>query len=270
MTHATRYPGADQTTQWRGAGGVTMTTVNKLLLHTTESTGWPSYPSFAPTLTFNPWKPRGQRWRQHYPINGSATTLANAGTHRTNRDNVCQIEIVAYCDPAKLSSSAHISNLGTDAYQELGEFLAWIHEEWEVPLTLAPSWKPYPSSYGIDNGVRFTVAQFVSFQGVCGHQHAPQQSHGDPGTLDVDAILAEARPYVATTPYPTPKTTDVYLSKLKFGQTDSDSVWLLQNALREDGYDVPLSGTYDKVTAAAVARCVFDGGDEGVTIHNDL
>jgi hypothetical protein len=44
MSHAKYYPGADRTTQWRGTGGATMLSVDKLLLHTTESAGWPASP----------------------------------------------------------------------------------------------------------------------------------------------------------------------------------------------------------------------------------
>jgi hypothetical protein len=170
-----------------------MAAVDKLLLHTTESAGWPSYPTFSPTLTFNPWKPRGSRWRQHCYINQAATTLANAGDYRTNRANVVQIEIVAYCDPAKKTSSAHIDKISSDAYHELAEFYAWLHAEWGTELFLYPKWKPYPESYGKTNGVRMSVAQFGTFKGLCGHMHAPEQSHGDPGSLKVGLIVDLAK-----------------------------------------------------------------------------
>jgi hypothetical protein len=204
MTHSTRYPGADRTRQWGGAGGTTMPKVTKLLLHTTESSGWPGYGSFYPTLTFNPWLERGKRWRQHHPINGSASTLANAGSYRTNRANVCQVEIVAFCDNARKSSSAHVSRIPADAYRELGEFLAWLHKEWEVDLYLAKEWPSYPSSYGTGNGVRMTAGEFSSFSGVCGHMHAPGNDHGDPGNLNVRAILDAAKTTLASPVKPAP------------------------------------------------------------------
>jgi hypothetical protein len=269
MTHSKIYPGSDVTTQWRGAGGTTMPTVNKLLLHTTESSGWPAYPTFEPTLTYHPFKPRGQRWRQHHPINGSASTLANAGAHRTNRDNVCQIEIVAYCDPAKLSSTAHISKISVDAYDELGEFFGWIHREWEVPLKAAP-FKAYPGSYGIHNGVRMSVSQFVAYEGLCGHQHAPEQSHGDPGDIDIQAILEAAKGGQPPVGYPTPKTNDVYLSRLHLGQQNSDSVWWLQKALQALGATIGRTGDMDKTSYEAWAQELFDAADVQVQIHNDL
>lgn len=167
-----------------------MPTVNKLLLHTTESSSWPSYPTFAPTLTYNPWV---RKWRQHYPINQAALTLKNAGTYKTNRANVCQVEIVAYCDPVKLSSPAHISKISDAAYGDLAELFYWLSVEWDVPLINYPKWKPYPESYGDSNGVRMTANQFTTFRGLCGHQHAPGNVHGDPGLLKVGLILGKAK-----------------------------------------------------------------------------
>lgn len=214
MSGAPLYPGADRTSQWRGSGGTTMKTVDKLLLHTTESRGWPAYPSFQPTLTFNPWMGRGFRWRQHLPINGSASTLANDGSFRTNRASVCQVEIVGYCDPKQAGSGFHVSKISADALAELGDFLAWLHEQWSVPLRIIKGWPAYPKSYGRSNGVRLSAAAFSSFAGVLGHCHAPGNDHGDPGDLDVAAILASAvgappvvkptPPVVVTPPVSTP------------------------------------------------------------------
>jgi len=203
MTHAKYYPGADRS-QWRG-NGTAMLSVDKLLLHTTESSGWPSYPDFAPTLTFNPWQPRGKRWRQHSLINESATTLANAGTYRTNRANVCQIEIVAYCDPKRVDSSAHISRISKDAYHKLSEFFAWIGREWEVPIRNAVKWLPYPQSYGKDNPIRLSIAEFGTYKGLCGHMHAPGNSHGDPGALQVTLITSVAQQIKEDADMPTAK-----------------------------------------------------------------
>jgi hypothetical protein len=194
MSRAVRYPDADTSTQWRGQGGATMPDVDKLLLHTTESTGWPAYPDFQPTLTFNPWKPRGQRWRQHLPINGAASTLQNAGDFRTNRANVCQVEIVAYCDPARSASSAYIDRITDDAYLDLAELLVWLNAEWSVPIKASRSTYPrYPGSYGPNNGVRMTVQQFGTFAGVVTHMEAPGNQHGDPGDLNIAHIIRLAR-----------------------------------------------------------------------------
>jgi len=53
--------------------------------------------------------------------------------------------------------------------------------------------------------------------------------------------------------YPTPTSNTVYLSKLKYGQQDSDSVWYLQRALGMDESD--WVGDYGPKTDAAVRSC---------------
>ena len=64
--------------------------------------------------------------------------------------------------------------------------------------------------------------------------------------------------------YPTPSTRDVYLEKLVPGQTDSDSVWQLQNALRALGFDCQLTGDYDSQTIEAAKRYQRSLGDKNV------
>src|SRR4051812_13921022 len=99
MSLPDKYPQANQTAQPRPnlAGGGTFDHVEKLVLHTTETAGWPGYPTFAPHLTYNPWT---HVWHQHYALTKSATTLEDPSSTklRENRDYDIQVEIVAYCD----------------------------------------------------------------------------------------------------------------------------------------------------------------------------
>jgi murein DD-endopeptidase MepM/ murein hydrolase activator NlpD len=59
--------------------------------------------------------------------------------------------------------------------------------------------------------------------------------------------------------YPTPTSKTVYLSKLKYGQKDSDSVWYLQQRLNghplSGGQDLPLTGNYLSETDEEVRLC---------------
>lgn len=59
--------------------------------------------------------------------------------------------------------------------------------------------------------------------------------------------------------YPKPKTKDVYLDKLKYGQKDSDSVYHLQNVLNghklSGGQTLPLTGNYLDQTDEEVRLC---------------
>lgn len=81
----------------------------------------------------------------------------------------------------------------------------------------------------------------------------------------------------ATGEYPKPTSDDVWLSKLTFGQTASDSVWQLQNALNKliasgevEGPPVPLTGNFGRQTAETYARALFQAANVSVDIHNDL
>lgn len=194
MTGPTLYPKADRHAQWIGSrfGGVTMAmTRPKLVLHTTETAGgWPGYQdgAVAPTLTYDPWT---HRWRQHFPINHSARALLDPSSTvvRENRADVVQVEVSCYCDPAHAGSGKGIKDLDAKAYQDLAEFVVWLHEEWSLPLRALASFKAYPSSAGAGNGVRLSSDAYAQGSGVLGHQHVPGNLHGDPGDFDVARIL---------------------------------------------------------------------------------
>jgi hypothetical protein len=193
MVKARYYPPADRTTQWHGEGAVTMPRIDKLVLHTTETAGgWPGYRDgkISPTLTYEPWR---HEWRQHLPIDGSARALLDSdGTAvRENRDNVVQVEISCYCDPKYANRRKFVTDLDNRALADLGAFARWLHDEWGLPLALAPLWLPYPASYG-NSPARMSGAEYDAFKGILGHQHVSGNLHGDPGALKVHAILKRA------------------------------------------------------------------------------
>jgi hypothetical protein len=217
MDGPVHYPGADRESQWFGDAfpGVTMPRIDKLLLHTTEGSDWPGYKGgkAAPTLTYHPAK---HTWRQHFRINQSSRALVDSDftAVRENRDNVVQVEIVCSCDPAfiKKHDLPDVRDLDDRALRDLGELAAWLHDEWGLPLELTPDWLPFPDSFG-KSKVRMTGPQYDAFKGILGHQHAPAGSgklrpdgtkdlgnvHGDPGALDVQAILQFARAAAGST-----------------------------------------------------------------------
>lgn len=207
MARSRIYPKADARTQWwegafpRG----TFSSIEKLLLHTTETGGWPGYASgsMAPTLTYHP---RLRAWRQHCNVDRSARALVDpSGTAvRENRDNVVQIEIVAYADEALARQRGHlpVSELTDEQLGDLADFLAWLRAEWGGPPLAAPTFLPYPKSAG-DSPVRMSGPTYDAFRGVLGHQHASGNSHGDPGALNVSRILQLAGGAPTITPTPT-------------------------------------------------------------------
>src|SRR5207247_10543779 len=205
---ATAYPPADTSSQWYGAGNATVAPT-AVLWHTTETAGgWPGYAggAEAPNLTYDPWL---RAWRQHFPLNGTARALANAGDFQTNRAGVCQVELSCYCDPARFSTGFGVDRLDEQAYADLGAFASFMTAGWGIPLATTVSWLPYPASYGA-NGVRLDPAGFTAYAGHLGHQHAPGNDHGDPGQLDVARI-------VGAEPSPAPE------------EDDEMKPWLLQD-----------------------------------------
>lgn len=188
---STTYPGADLSQDRSKFSGITMPGIDKLLLHTTESAGWPSYPDFAPQLTVDPIR---KLVRQHMPLNRSASTLADPSSTavRENRDNVLQVEIVGYCDPARAGSAYHVDKWGPEEYAWLALLVRWVHLEWGVPLVSPLKWPAYPASYGNAQGQRLTSSEYDAYRGVLGHMHAPGNDHGDPGNIDVELLLRYA------------------------------------------------------------------------------
>ncbi|MFI9151665.1 hypothetical protein [Streptomyces sp. NPDC053367] len=196
-----RYPGAS-TTYWYQDNypGSPMET-NVVLWHSTEGTSLPSYGggASAPNLTARPdFAKKRIVWYQHFDFDVSSRALRNLpGGVETNTLNVCQVEIVGTCDPAthrRWGSTPHLymPQLPQWVIRDLGAFARWAWTEHRVPLTSGLTFKPYPSSYG-DNGVRMSAARWNAFTGHCGHQHAPENDHGDPGSFPMNAVLAAAK-----------------------------------------------------------------------------
>ncbi|MEU9470409.1 hypothetical protein AB0D78_28095 [Streptomyces avermitilis] len=203
MSGPQRYPGAS-TAYWYGSKypGSVME-VNVIVWHTTEGTSLPSYSggAEAPNFTAKPdFAAKRLVWYQHFDFDVSARALVNAaGGVETNTLNVCQIEIVGTCDPtthAKWTNAgyAHLytPELPDWAIRDLAAFAKWANASHGVPLSSGLTFKAYPGSYG-SNGVRMSGSQWTAFQGHCGHQHVPENDHGDPGAFPIAAILAVAK-----------------------------------------------------------------------------
>lgn len=111
---------------------------------------------------------------QHCPLNvGSTALLHPNGTPDTNRASAIQIEMVGWAEkPNELP------------LVKLFELLHLIAEQ--VPVKLdGPLYKAVPGSLGLSNGIRMSDAEWASFNGVCGHQHVPNNDHGDPGLINL-------------------------------------------------------------------------------------
>lgn len=166
----------------------------RIVLHTTEGT---SYAGARAAYRTNKASPHftvsfeGGRlgvW-QHVALNRAASALRHpVGTPHTNRLSAVQIEVVAKAAKPGWPDALLV---GT------ADLIAWIIDQTGVE-PVAPHFAPYPASYGIDNGIRFSAADWLTFGGICGHQHVPGNDHGDPGAIDILALLPAPKNQPAT------------------------------------------------------------------------
>lgn len=211
-----KIPGASQA-YFYGAGrysGSDME-VNCGVVHTTEGMSLPSYNggAMAPTVTGVPnVRDRTIRWYQHYDVDESARALANKlGGVETNTANVFQIELVGTCDDTKKTSWSG-KRAGVDylhwptapewALAEVAWLARWLNQNHGIPLTCVKDWLAYgrdsrrpgitPASYGA-SPARMSQSAWRSFKGWCGHQHVPENDHGDPGNLNFARVIQLAK-----------------------------------------------------------------------------
>lgn len=151
---------------------------NKLLLHTTEGTtangaigafrrnnSWPHF-----TLSFEE-----KRKIQHLETNVAARSLKNdPDGYDTNRACCVQVEIVGFA---------------TEAGSWTSEKLDWLAERFKEIQNVFRFVLSYPA-FAIP-AKRFTDKEFVEFAGICGHEHAPDNNHFDPGALKVAYIVSK-------------------------------------------------------------------------------
>jgi hypothetical protein len=235
------YPAANRSAQWfyDTVGGANMGAVEKVVWHTTETGGWPGYDggSKAPHYTVRPdFGSRTMLWRQHFPDTKNARAMRNEpGGVQTNLDGALQVEIVGTCDETRSWPKQMLRSWDLDDWQVegLALFAAWAFREHEVPLRAPSLWLAYgkdsrvagrvPASYG-NSPARMTGGTWDRFRGHCGHQHAAENQHGDPGRLPMQQILARAAVLLAPpTPTPDEGDDDMQLTdKVRLGDVNSE------------------------------------------------
>jgi hypothetical protein len=163
------------------------------LLHTTE--GYRLADALSAYKANNSWPhmtldaDREVLW-QHVPFNRPARALKNAsGGVQTNRYRVIQLEIIGRAAESPGWSQVKL--------QRIGHLLARVRELCRFRLEA-----PYPF-LGPEAGFlagpnakqRMSFAQWYRFDAICGHQHAPENDHWDPGAVNVQAIIRAAQNY---------------------------------------------------------------------------
>jgi hypothetical protein len=203
--------------QWVGgnSAGPFTSTVDKLLIHTTEGTsisgaiGAYTANNSWPHLTVDCRLGRTPVRCGHLDMDVAARALRNEpGGVQTNTDGVIQIEVVGFAtDPAGIDWRWFGANVA-----------APICASKHIPIESHVNWVAYPASYGTSAPQRLSPAAWTDVKGFVGHQHVPENSHGDPGAIPILSILSAAQP--TPPPLPVPKEGPMYL--VQFG---GDNRW---------------------------------------------
>jgi hypothetical protein len=194
MTRAVILPGCNRTAQWYADKypGTVFSSIEKVLLHSTEGSGWPAYSggAIAPNWTAYPDQAaKALIWRQHFPANMSSRALAHTRTQPTNGDHVAQVELVGTCVPG--GPGLYWPGAPDWALAGLAWFIAWMAAEWGSHLlTSSVTWRAYNAS---GDGQRLSDSAYDAYRGILGHEHTPQNDHRDPGALNVARIIELAR-----------------------------------------------------------------------------
>ncbi len=202
-----KYPGASLAYFYQDRYGGLQQEANVVVWHTTEGMTLPDYGggASAPNLTAKPdFTNKRLNWHQHFDIDRSARALVDsAGGAATNRGNAVQVELIGTCDPATMKrwvSQGRKQNSdfifwpeAPDwALAEVAKFVTWLHENHDVKIRSTVTWKAYPGSYGVSNPNRLTASEWGAYYGHLGHQHVPENSHGDPGNINFARIIEHA------------------------------------------------------------------------------
>lgn len=132
---------------------------------------------------------------QHFPLNKMSRALLNKpGGVETNADGAVQIEIAGMSEDA--------ADIEPDELGFYGEVLADIIRAGIDVQLVAPPFKGANEAYGTNSSTRLSFSEWDDFNGVCGHQHVPENDHWDPGALDIDTVLNAARSSLGQTATP--------------------------------------------------------------------
>ena len=118
---------------------------------------------------------------QLLPPSQPGKSLVNlpGGVETNNRGGVYQIEIVG--------RAVDVPHYDDAWYERLRVRLLVVCNFTHTPYIFPLPFQPYPQSYG-KNLVRMTFDEWLVFEGICGHQHVPENDHGDPGALDIERL----------------------------------------------------------------------------------
>lgn len=175
------YPKREATAQGNSGGSWVSGYSPRGVLHTTEGSSVQG--AVSAYSNANSWPhftigPTGKVY-QHLSIGVAARALKNlSGGVETNRAKAIQIEIVGFAAKPNEHSKEQLDGLRS--------LMRWIETNAGVKPK-EPS-KAFATQYG-QTGLRFTNAEWTAFDGWCGHCHVPENTHWDPGAINLNYLL---------------------------------------------------------------------------------
>jgi len=108
----------------------------------------------------------------------------------TNRQGALQIEV---CGRA-----ADAQTWPAETYVNLALTMRWLEHEHGIRAAPVDDFHYYPPEGGIrldgHEPWRMSFGTWNGFDGWCGHQHVPENNHGDPGKIRVDLLFPKGKP----------------------------------------------------------------------------
>jgi hypothetical protein len=118
---------------------------------------------------------------QHLSLDVAARAL-EVHAIQTNRANCIQIEMVGF--------AAATPNWTSNQLEFMGNLMRSIEALVPIPRQTTLTFMSAPQSETVNNGVRLNGPDWLQFSGWCGHQHVAENSHGDPGAIDIGYLCS--------------------------------------------------------------------------------
>lgn len=171
---------------------------------------------------------------------------------QTNRQgDVCVNAVI-------VGNAADSPNLSDAMIEAIGDFVRWCADELKIPIEGPADWCG-SEGYGTDGDCRFSISEWETWSGWCGHQHVPDDnSHWDPGELPWDRIAAHAEKGAATVAEgKLTKAEEAAIARLKdlgiYTAGTDDEPGEIFEAVTKDTLAVFLVRTFDAAVAAAIS-----------------
>lgn len=164
--------------------------------------------------------PVRRRRIQHVPLNQPARALRNAkGGVETGRASiVIQVEIVGFAGESHTWARDDLDWLGSAVVGPLCRMAG-------IPIRTSVDFHGEGAGWVLASTSarqRLSGPAWLAYEGVLGHQHVPENTHWDPGALDIDRVLAAAS---GAAPAPPPEPEKGWLMALTDEQQAELYLW---------------------------------------------